>query len=464
MVERTERPAGRTEGGRIQTGRIKEGRTRREALRTGGALATATLLSQAIAVGAHAGEDHTIKIALVGCGGRGTGAAVNALSTTGPTTLWAMADVFEDRMANSYRHLSNKFQKQMDVPTSRRFLGFDAYRRAIESLGPGGVVLLATPPAFRPLHVEYAVERGCHVFMEKSFAVDAPGIRRIMQAGESAAKQGLKIAGGLMSRHYPALQAAVQQIHDGAIGDVICCWVYRKHGPVGFKPRRKGESELAHQIRNYSCFTWLNGSFFLDWLIHNIDVGCWVKDSWPVSAQGDGGRQVRDQPDQMFDHYSVEFSFDDGTRMLAQGRHMAGCWGFFGDVIHGTTGCAVLGEGVRQPRIYRGHQPVPEKLVWEYSGPQANPYQVEHDVLFDAIRHDRPHNESQRCAQAAMAGILGRIAAESGQLVTSKEALASASELAPRLDQLDWKSTPPVVPDSDGHYPIPVPGRTEENT
>ena len=285
-------------------------------------------------------------MALVGCGGRGTGAAVNALSTKGPTKLWAMADVFDDRLAvQPARRSPSSSRKQVDVPKERQFVGLDGYKKAIDALGPGGVVLLATPPAFRPIHVEYAVAKGCHVFMEKSFAVDAPGIRRVLKAGEEAAKKNLKIAGGLMSRHYTPLEEAVEQIHDGAIGEVITCWAYREHEPVGFTPKSPGESELAHQIRNYSNFTWLNGSFLLDWLIHNLDVCCWVKDAWPVSAQGQGGRQVRTEPDQLFDHYAVEYTFADGTRLFAQGRHMTGCWGFFGDVIHGAKGSAVLGEG-----------------------------------------------------------------------------------------------------------------------
>src|SRR5512140_2549337 len=169
--------------------------------------------------------------------------------------------------------------------------------------------------------------------MEKSFAVDAPGIRRVLRTGEEAARKNLKVAGGLMSRHYVPLEEIVQQIHDGAIGDVITAWAYRMHGPVGITPKQAGTRELAHQIANYSCFTWLNGSFIVDWLIHNIDVCCWVKNGWPVSVQGMGGRQVRQDADQLFDHYGAEYSFADGTRMYAQGRHMNKCWDFWGAVI-----------------------------------------------------------------------------------------------------------------------------------
>jgi len=435
--------------------------SRRDFLKlSGGALAGSALFS-AISARAYAAEDNTIKVALVGCGGRGTGAAANALATKGPTKLWAVADVFENRLQPSLEALSKQFAKQVEVPRERQFLGMDAYKKAIDTLGPGGVVLLTTPPAFRPSHLEYAVSTDCHVFMEKSFAVDAPGIRRVLKAGEEATKKNLKIAGGLMSRHFRPLEEAVQQIHDGAIGNVITCYVYREHGPVGFTRKSSGESELAHQIRNYSNFTWLNGSFLLDWLIHDIDVCCWVKNAWPVSAQGQGGRQVRTEPDQLFDHYAVEYSFADGTRMIAQGRHIAGCWDYAGNVIHGTTGSAAGSGWGQPPRLYKGCNQTRANLVWQYKGPPCNDYQYEHDLLFDAIRQNKPYNETQRCAKAAMAGILGRMAAESGKMVAWDEAMASNLELAPGLDQYTMESNAPVMPDAQGRYPVAMPGSTK---
>ena len=435
--------------------------SRRDFLKRSGAAVAASATLGAIAARSYAAGDETIKVALVGCGGRGGGAAVNALKTQGPTKLVALADVFGDRVNGTLGRLTKSFKDQVDVPPERAFVGFDAYRKAIDCVAPGGVICLATPPAFRPLHLEYAVEKGVHVFMEKSFAVDAPGIRRVLAAGELAAKKKLKIAGGLMSRHYKPLEAAVEQIHNGAIGDVVTCWAYRAHGPVGFAPKRPGTSDLEHQIRNYSCFTWLNGSFLLDWLIHNLDVSCWCKGAWPVSAQGMGGRQARTEPDQLFDHYMAEYTFPDGTRLLAQGRHMRGCWGFFGDVIHGTTGCAVLGEGKANPLLWKGHRQAKADLLWQHQGPRPSPYQVEHDLLFDAIRNDKPHNEAERCAKAAMTGILGRMAVESGKLVTWDQALASTLELAPNLLEMTSDSAPPVQPDAQGRYPVAQPGITK---
>jgi predicted dehydrogenase len=276
-----------------------------------------------------------------------------------------------------------------------------------------------------------------------------------------AKEKNLKVAGGLMSRHYRPLEQAVEQIHNGLIGEVITCWAYRMHGPVGFAPKPPGTSELAHQIANYSCYTWLNGSFLLDWLIHNIDVCCWVKNDWPVSAQGMGGRQVRQEPDQLFDHYGAECSFPDGTRMYAQGRHMSQCFDFWGVIVHGATGSAILGEGQSKPLLFKGHKQTPENVIWRYQGPGWDHYQYEHDLLFDAIRNDKPYNEAERCAKSCFTGIMGRMACESGKLVTWDEALASNIELAPGLENLTWDSNAPVMPDANGKYPIAIPGQTQ---
>ncbi len=434
--------------------------SRREFLKTSGAIAAMAVASP-IASRLYAGENNTVRIGLIGCGGRGTGAAANALSTAGPTKLVAMGDVFDYRLQNSLKSLVGQFSDKIDVPQDRQFIGMDSYRKVMDIVGPGGLVLLTTPPTFRPMHVEHAVEKSINIFMEKSFAVDAPGIRRVLKAGEAAKKKNLKVAGGLMSRHYKPLEQAVEQLHKGIIGDIITCWAYREHAPVGFAPKSEGMTEMAHQIRNYSNYTWINGSFLLDWLIHNIDVCCWCKDAWPVSAQGQGGRQVRTQQDQLFDHYSVEYHFPDGTRLLAQGRHMDNCWGFFGDKIHGSTGSAELGEGITNPRIFKGWEQKPDDVIWQYKGERCNAYQYEHDLLFDAIRNNKDYNETERCAYGAMAGILGRMAAESGQMITWKDAMASNLELAPGIENYTMESDPPVTPDADGNYPIAMPGITK---
>ena len=418
----------------------------------------ASLVSQGI--GVHAAESNTINVALVGCGGRGGGAVMQAMSTDGPKKLVALADVFENKVRWLASSVKEKFPNDVD-PNLQQITGLDGYKHAIDAVGPGGVVLLATAPAFRPLHVEYAINKGVHVFMEKSFGVDAPGVRKILKANELARQKNLKIVGGLMSRHSIPLQRAVEQLHAGIIGERIACWAYRKHGPVGFVPCREGESIVAHQIRNYSNFTWLNGSFMLDWLIHNLDVCCWAKGEYPVSAQGMGGRQTRTEKDQLFDHYAVEYTFKDGTRLFAQGRHQLGTWKCFQSTIHGTTGCAIIGEGVPNPRIYQGHNPIAENLLWEYGdGRTKDQYQIEQDVLFDSIRNDKPVNESERCCMATMVGVLGRMATETGLTISWDEAMNSTTELAPNLDTLTMDGPAPVMPDENGHYPIAMPGIT----
>lgn len=434
--------------------------TRREFLKSSAAAVTAAALARAIEVNAHAAHDGTIDVAIIGCGGRGTGAVANALSTSGPTRLVAMADVFADRLKGSFDTLKQQFPEKIQVPPDQQFLGFDAFKKAIDLLPAHGVAILTTPPAFRPIHLEYAVQKGVHVFMEKSFAVDGPGIRRVLKAGQEAARKNLKIAGGLMSRHSKPLEETVRQIRDGIIGDVLTTYAYRMHGAVGFSARREGDTELAHQIRNYSNFTWVNGSFLLDWLIHNLDVCCMVKDAWPVSAQGQGSRRVRTEPDQLFDNYMVEYTFPDGSRMVAQGRHMNQCHDYWGCVVHGTKGSAELGEGISRPRIFKSALQTPENVVWQWRGPAHNAYQEEWDLLMAAIREDKPYNEAERCAKAAMVGILGRMAVESGRLVRWDEAMASNVELAPGLDQIQSLNAPaPVQPDSAGRYPMPVPGQ-----
>ncbi|MCC7373552.1 MAG: Gfo/Idh/MocA family oxidoreductase [Verrucomicrobiales bacterium] len=426
--------------------------------------ATTVALTRAIEVGAHAAEDGTIDVALVGCGGRGTGAAANALSTKGPARLVAMADVFQARLAGSHDTLKRQFAERTQVPPDQRFVGFDAFKKAIDCLPKNGLVILATPAGFRPIHLEYAVNKGVHVFMEKSFAVDAPGIRRVLHAAEVAKQKNLKIATGLMWRHDKPRQEIIRRLHDGAIGDLILLRTYRMHGAVGFNPRQPGESELAHQIRNYNSFPWLNASFFVDWLIHNIDVCCWAKNDLPIVAQGHGARVARTEPDQMLDDYVVEYTFADGTKLFAQGRHINQTWDIFSDLAHGTKGSAVLMESLSspKPRLYRGHVQTPENEIWRWSGDPWDPYQAEHDELFEAIRNDKPYNEAERGAKACLVALMGRMAADSGQPVTFEQAMASNLELAPNLDRLQSLDDPaPVQADAQGRYPYPIPGKSQ---
>ena len=440
---------------------MKNTMNRRAFLSQSGSLIAGAAVATPLASGVFAAEDNTIKVALIGCGGRGTGAAVNALTTKGPVKIYAMADLFEDRLASSHKNLSGQFSGKIDVPPDRRFLGFDGYRKAIDCLDKNDLVLLATPPAFRPLHFEYAVQKGVNIFAEKSFAVDPPGIRRNLRSNEIAKQKNLKVACGFMWRHDPPREEVIRRIHQGEIGDVHTLRTYRMHGAVGFSPKPAGMSELAHQIRNYNSFTWLNGGFYVDWLIHNIDVCCWAKNALPVSAQGMGGRQMRQEADQMFDHYMVEYMFPDGARLFAQARHINNCYEVFSDFAHGSKGSAVIMEslGAANPRIYKGQLQTPENEQWRYRGPTPNPYQVEHDLFFDAIRENKSYNEMDRSARSNLATIMGRLAVYSGKMITYDEALASNREEAPGLDQMSWDSSAPVLPDAQVRYPLPQPGK-----
>ena len=422
---------------------------------------TGTVAASSVTRRVHATENNTINVAVVGCGGRGRGAAVEALSTQGPTKLVATADCFAERADSCAELVADQHPDKVEVPKSRQFGGLDGYKHAIDAVGPGGVVLLATPPAFRPIHLEYAVEKGVHVFMEKSFAVDAPGIRRLLKAGQLASEKNLKVAGGLMSRHANALKAAIEEIHAGRIGDLVSCWTYRLHDALGLFPKRPGDTELAHQIRNYNNYTWLDGSFIVDSMIHNLDLCCWAKKAFPISAQGQGGRQMRKEKDLLFDHYAVEYQFGDGTTLFAQGRHINNCWGFFGIKLYGTKGLAILGERITDPKIYRSWKTGNDNVIWRYTGEFNSFYQTEQDKFFAAIRNDTPLNETERSAHSAMVGILGRMVVESGQKITWDEAIHSNRELAPGLDHLKWDDDAPVMPDTDGHYPIAMPGVTQ---
>ena len=429
----------------------------------GAVLATSVATSVVSAPHVHAAESNVLNIGLVGCGSRGAGALFDALQTEGPKKVVAMADLFPARIPPILRSGNiERFAGDVDVPPDRQFGGFDGYKKAIDAVGAGGVILLATPPVFRPMELEYAIEKGVHIFAEKSFAVDPPGVRRVLQANEVAKAKNLKIVSGLMQRHKRSMQEAIEQIHAGLIGDVMTCWTYRTGGASGRRPRQENESLLAHQIRNFNGFTWTSGSPAVDWLIHNLDVCCWAKGAFPVSAQGQCARQLRREQDELFDQYYVEYTFPDGTRLHAQGRFMRGTWNSFQATVHGTTGSAIFGEGIRDPRIYRGHNPRARNMIWEYTGPPfRNEYQAEHDALFAAIRNDEPHNETERAASATMIGILGRLAAKSGRLITWEDAFNSNRSLANVDALVSFDCSAPAQPDENGDYFFPIAGQTE---
>ncbi|MDR1959114.1 MAG: Gfo/Idh/MocA family oxidoreductase [Planctomycetaceae bacterium] len=438
----------------------KKFNSRRDFLKAGTAAAAGlTLFSNGLTPRVHAGEDNTIKVALVGCGGRGNGAANQALTTKGPTKLVAVADTFEFKCRGAAEMLAETHQDKVDVPRERQFTGFDAYKNAIDAVGPGGVVLLAAPPAFRPIHTKYAVEKGVHIFMEKSFAVDPQGIRSIIESAKKAREKKLNIVTGLMSRHSVRLEEAVRRIQDGAIGDIFTTWVYRVHGSFRLTDKPADRTPLQHQLLNFNCFTWLCGSFILDWMIHNIDVAGWVRgDEQPVSVQGQAGRQVRTDQDNMFDHVALEYRYADGKKMFLQLRQIDKVWNAYGAFVQGTKGTAVIGEGQDVPRIYKGHLLTRENLLWEGNMQEVNKYQFEHDRLFKSVRGEEEYrNEAERGCKAVMTGIIGRIAAESGQEVFLEEQMKSEVPYTPNLESLDLNGDSPLMPDADGTYATSIP-------
>ncbi len=439
--------------------------SRRQFLTVGSRLAAATALAGATIPAVHAAEDNTIRLALVGCGGRGTGAVVDAWSTTaGPVKLYAMADIFANRVQSSLKNLLARGQQHVDVPPQRQFVGFDAYRKAIDCLRPGDVVILTTSSVFRPLHFEYAVAKGMNVFMEKSFAVDAPGTRRLLKAAEESEKKNLKVGVGFMWRHSKARQEVIKRIHDGAIGDVHTLRIYRVHGPVHCPRLPPGENELAFQLRHPVCFNWVTGGFFLDWHCHNVDIACWVKNAWPVTAQGMGGRCYAEAGN-LFDHYTVEYTFADGAKLFAFSRHMNNCWNLYADYAHGSKGSAVIMSslGTADPRLYRSQNMVDSEMTWRFGPNEPNPYVVEWQLLLDAIRQDKPHNEARRAAEANMATIMGRMATHSGQMITWQQAWQSQFEYVKDIDNMTFDTPPPIRAAADGTYNAPQPGITVEH-
>ena len=437
--------------------------SRRAFLKRSGHVTAATILA-GMGPRLYAGEHNTIHLALVGCGGRGTGAVADAFAARGgPVKLVALADLFEPRLTSSLANLKNIAPEKIDVPPERQFVGFDAYRKAIDCLGPGDVVLLATHAAFRPMMFEYAVNKGLHVFAEKSFATDAPNVRRWFKAAELSEKKGLKVGVGFMWRHSQARQETIQRIRDGAIGDVHTLRIYRVHGPVHCPPLPAGANEIAFQLQHPNSFNWVSSGFFIDWHCHNVDVACWAKGAWPVSAQAFGGRCYKEAGSQ-FDHYTVEYTFADGAKLFAFARHMNGCWNTYADYAHGSKGSAVLMETLGQPKskIYRSQNMSKENLIWQFGRDDPNPYHVEWQVLLDAIRQNKPHNEARRAGEAEVAAIMGRAAAHTGQLVTWDQVMGSDFQFVKDIDHLTFDSEPPIHAGPDGLYPAPQPGITRE--
>ncbi len=438
--------------------------SRREFLKHGGRLAAASALAGGIVPRAYAAEDNTIKLALVGCGGRGTGAVVDALSgNNGPLRLVAMADVFARRLRDSYNNLHRMRSDQIDVPQERQFIGFDGYRRAMDCLAPGDVVILGTPPAFRWVHLAYAIEKGVNVFMEKPVTVDGPTTRKMLELAQASIAKNLKVGVGLMIRHCKARQQLHERIASGQIGDILALRAYRMAGrSATVRPKPDRMSELLYQIGSFHSFIWASGGCFSDYYIHQIDECSWMKNAWPVEARAIGARHFRgDSVDQNFDNYSVEYTYPDGTKLFYDGRNMDGCEQSFSSYAHGTKGTAVISTSGHTPgrvRIYSDQNLARENLSWRFPGREPSPYQLEWEDLIAAIRQDKPYNETERGAIASLVTSMGRMAAHTGNVITYDQMLNCPHEMAPDLDKLTMDSPAPLRSNAEGQYPVPQPG------
>ncbi len=443
--------------------------SRRQFLQAAG---TASALAAFALPPVYAGEgDNTLQVALVGCGGRGSGAVVNALSVTNAKTkLVAMADVFDHQLAKSYRNIRDNFSNQegkVDVPEENRFIGFDAFKKAMDVLNKNDIVILATPLAFRWVHYQYAIDRGINVFMEKPLIADGPSAKRMFELAKKADEKNIKSAVGLMVRHCRGRQELHQRIQEGEIGDIVAMRAYRMHGPVGscFSRRKPAEkNELLWQIERFHSFIWASGGLFSDFYIHQIDETSWMKNAWPVKAQALGGRNYRgDYVDQNFDSYAVEYTYPDGAKLFFDGRTMPGCLNKMSSVVHGSKGSAIVSTSGHTPgkvRTFKGQLQDRKDVMWAFPQPEKNPYQLEWDDLVDAIIHDKSYNEVPRGVEASLVTSMGRMAAHTGQEITFDQMLNCPQEFAPGIADFTFESAAPVQPDNEGNgtYPIPMPG------
>jgi predicted dehydrogenase len=434
------------------------GLSRRDVLKTSAVVAGAALTANFVASNmAHAAGSDTLKLGIIGAGGRGSGAVSQALKTSNSVQLVAVGDAFEDKAkASAARYKKDEnVGAQVAVKDDMIFSGFDAYKKVLDQ--NLDLVILSTPPGFRPFHFEAAVQAGKHVFMEKPVATDAAGCRRVLAAAKLADEKNLKVGVGLQRHHDPKYKEIVKRIHDGDIGDVILLRVYWNGTRPWVKQRIEGESEMTFQMRNWYYFTWLCGDHICEQHIHNLDIGNWVMNGPPTSAQGTGGRQLPFGPAQgeIYDHHMIEYTFKNGAKMLSMCRHQPGCWNSVSEYAHGTKGFADISGG----RItYTDGRP-----EWRYQAPKGaprvDPYQAEHDFLFASIRNNTKHNEAYYGASSTMTSILGRMATYSGVEVQYDKALAEGIDLVP--EKPTWDSQPPVLPGKDGLYPCAIPGQTK---
>lgn len=436
-------------------------KSRREFVKQSSVLAGGLLVLPSFAqANFFSGADDVIKVAVVGCGGRGTGAAMQALLTKQNVKLVAMADAFRDRLNDCYTTLTaddlsdwgakGNVKAKVDVPEERRYTGFDAYEKAIQH---ADVVILATPPGFRPLHFEEAVKQGKHVFMEKPVATDPAGVKKVLEAAAVAKQKKLNVVVGLQ-RHYQNSYRELFKRKD-SIGELVSAQAWWNNDGVWVKKRQPGQTEMEYQMRNWYYFNWLCGDHITEQHIHNIDVVNWFKGAYPVKAQGMGGREVRKGKDhgEIFDHHFVEFEYADGTVLNSQCRHQPKTMSRVDELLVGTRG--KIHSGAAHITDHKG------KVLYQFDKKgENNPYQTEHDELFDAIaRGQYKFADAENGAYSTMTAILGRMATYSGQVIHFDKALNSGISLQPAV--YAWDAPPPVLPNEEGYYPVAVPGVTK---
>ncbi len=438
--------------------------SRRDFLKDTGRFAAVSALAGVAIPHVHAAGNDLIQVALIGCGGRGSGAAANALSTkSGPIKLVAMADVFESKLTRSYDSLKGRHAAQLEVPEDRKFIGFDGYKKAMDCLKPGDIAIFATPPAFRWVHFAYAIEKGLNVFMEKPVTVDGPTTRRMIKLGEDSVKKNLKVGVGLMIRHCRGRQELNKRIRDGEIGDLYMLRGYRMGGyAANAAPKPSAMNEGLYQTQRFHSFLWGSGGVYSDYYIHQIDECSWMKGSWPIKAHATGGRHFRgNSVDQNFDNYNVEYTFADGTKFFFAGRNMSGCHSEFASYGHGTKGSCIISTASHSPgkvRTFKSQNMTREDMIWAYPQPEQSPYQLEWDDLVTAIREDQPYNEVKRGAEASLVTSMGRMAAHTGQIITFEDILNHEHEFAPEVDKMTMTGEAPLKATADGRYPLPEPG------
>jgi predicted dehydrogenase len=402
----------------------------------------------------HAAGSDAIRIGLIGCGGRGSGAVVSALNVNPNARLTAMCDAFREPMENARRLLEKRVGKQVAVDDDHLFDGLDGYQKLLDS----GVdmVILAEPPHFRPLHARACVAAGVHTFLEKPMAVDAPGVRSILRSGEQAAARGLSFVSGFETRYSPAAREAVRRVRDGMIGQITSLEMVYNTGFLWHRGRQPDWTEMQYQVRNWYYFTWLSGDHIVEQHVHLADFANWImQEEPPLHAWGYGGRQVRTDPKwgDIFDHHSVVYEYANGARLYAMTRQQAKTFHTVTKLVQGTQGRLSSGRGGWGSYQIQGATP------WEATKDPSHPELVTFQEMFDGIRSGQPVNDAQTMAHSTMLAILGRMATHSGQQITWDQAFASERVLAPAAYR--WDADPPVVPGEDGRYPEPVPGETE---